>query len=137
MIAPGEITGIILCGGKAQRMLGAEKPLRLLSGAPLVEHVRRRLAPQVSRVVISANRELDRYAAWGDTVVPDAMAGLGPLGGLESALRVVTTPYTFCCPGDAPLLDRQLVSRLTVAMERVDTPVDVCFPHDEIRRAHV
>ncbi len=128
MIDRSEITGVILCGGEGRRMEGREKALELLVGIPLVLHVRRRLAPQVGRIVISANRELDRYAGWGDTVVADERAGLGPLGGLLTALDRIETPYTFCCPGDAPLLSTTLVAQLAAAMPA--RPADLAIPHD-------
>lgn len=128
MIPPSAITGVILCGGKARRMDGVEKALEMAGGTPLVGHVRERLAPQVGSVIISANREPSAYAAWGDRVVHDLVADCGPLGGLLSAMEVVDTPYTFCCPGDAPFLARALVSRLADALEA--SGASAGMPHD-------
>ena len=132
MIDRSEITGVILCGGAARRMGGREKTLELAGGVPLVLHVRTRLAPQVSRILISANRQIESFAQWGDTVVLDERAGLGPLGGLLSALDRVQTPYTFCSPGDAPLLSPTLVARLATAL--LEAPADLAIPHDGERR---
>ena len=129
-----DITGVILCGGRGRRMGEVEKPLQLLHGLPLVRHVRDRLTPQVGRVIISANRERARYAEFGHDVVPDANEGLGPLGGLGSAAAHVRTPWIFCCPGDAPLLDRTLVPRL---MASVSEAHDGAFPHDGDRAQHL
>lgn len=95
---------------------GGEKALVELDGVSLVAHVRTRVAPQVGRVVISANRELARYGVWGDTVVADTIGDAGPLAGVQAALRVVTTPYVTLVPGDAPLVDRTLVARLSAAL---------------------
>ncbi|MCC6241475.1 MAG: molybdenum cofactor guanylyltransferase [Gemmatimonadaceae bacterium] len=131
MIGRDDITGIVLCGGDARRMDGVDKPLQLLAGRALVAHVCARLAPQVSRVVISANRSLTEYAVVSDTVVRDGTPGLGPLGGVVSALAVVTTPWAFCCPGDAPLLHETIVSRLA---QHVSDDVDVLVPHDGVQR---
>ena len=89
MIGRADITGVILCGGEARRMPGVDKPLALLDGTPLVAHVHARLAPQVARVLISANRSLEAYATYGDRVVPDIRPGVGPLGGLSAALDAV------------------------------------------------
>ena len=86
-----DITGVILCGGEARRMGGVEKPLRMLDDRSLVERVRIGLAPQVSRIVISANRDRESYARWGDSIVADETPGCGPLGGLLSALSHVTS----------------------------------------------
>ena len=120
------ITGIILCGGRGRRMGGVDKPLELLNGRPLVRHVRERLVQQVGRIVISANRSLDAYSSFGDVIVTDIEAGLGPLEGIVSALALIESGWFFCCPGDAPKLDRGLIARLAVHA----TGVDAVIPHD-------
>jgi molybdopterin-guanine dinucleotide biosynthesis protein A len=138
MIDRGAITGVILCGGDARRMSGVDKPLQLLDDRPLVAHVQARLTPQVARVLISANRMRDSYAAYGDEVVRDSAPGAGPLGGLSStldALQSRQTPYLFACPGDAPFLDPLLVVRLAAAL--ADTDADVAVPHDGTRAQHL
>lgn len=137
MITRGEITGVILCGGDARRMFGVEKPLQLMDGEPLVAHVRARVSPQVAHVVISANREHDAYAVWGDPVVSDDITGAGPLAGLVRALRAVDTPYAFCCPGDAPRIDPALVARLAHCLDETSGGADICVPHDGDRAQHL
>jgi len=135
MIEPDDITGIVLCGGAGRRMGGADKPLLELDGRPLAGHVVARLAPQVSRVVISCNRNAQRYARWCDTVVIDDVAGQGPLRGLLTALDGVDTRYAFVCPGDAPLLSTAIVDVLSRAW--TTTAVDACIPHDGTRTQHL
>ena len=49
------IFGVILAGGQARRMGGADKAFVTLAGRPLIAHVLDRLEPQVERVLISAN----------------------------------------------------------------------------------
>lgn len=128
MIARTDLTGIILCGGAARRMGGTEKALTIVGPTSLLGHVRARLAPQVGPIIISANRDLPGYSRWGDRVVPDLVEGAGPLGGLQAALAHVETPYAFCCPGDAPLLDPGLVQRLGAALR--GGHADLAMPHD-------
>jgi molybdenum cofactor guanylyltransferase len=82
-------------------------------------------------VVIGANRSFADYSALTDTVIRDVTPGLGPLGGVASALAVVTTPWVFCCPGDAPLLLETIVARLE---EHVSDDVDIVVPHDGVQR---
>lgn len=131
MIPREALTGVILCGGEAVRLGGIEKGLLPLAGTPMFAHVRARLAPQVGPIIISANRDVSAYAQFGDTVVPDRTPGLGPLGGLAAALALVHTPYTFCCPGDAPFLAPSLVMRLATALLAEDA--DVAMPRDAER----
>lgn len=138
MIDRAAITGVILCGGDARRMDGVDKPLLRLDDRPLVAHVHERLAPQVARVLVSANRTHDAYAPYGDAVMPDVIPGRGPLGGLATVLDSPlgrATPCLFACPGDAPFLDRSLVARLARALG--DTDADVAIPHDGTQAQHL
>lgn len=132
MIAPADITGIVLCGGEGRRMGGVKKPLLLLLGRPFIAHVVERLAPQVGRVIVSANHARDAFAPYGD-IIADHTPGLGPLGGLQAALAAVETSWFFCCPGDAPLLDASLVARLAAGVGVHEAAV----AHDGERRQHL
>lgn len=131
------ITGIVLCGGAGRRMGGRDKPLELLQDRPLIDHVHERLRGQVSRIVISCNRNHHRYAAWTPRCVHDAVPGLGPLGGIVSALAQVHTPWAFVCPGDAPQVHVGLVARLAAAcmQARTANPDSLCVavPHDGLQ----
>lgn len=71
-IARSAVTGLILAGGQGSRMGGVDKGLEPLQGRPLIEHAIARLAPQVGTILISANRNADRYAQYGFPVVGDA-----------------------------------------------------------------
>jgi molybdopterin-guanine dinucleotide biosynthesis protein A len=115
-------------------MGGVEKPLLALESRPLVMHVLERLCPQVGPVFVSANRELETYRSLGHSVVVDEVAGLGPLGGLVSIVPHVTTPWIFCCPGDAPRLDGGLVARLASACDDACAAV---YPHDGERAQYL
>ena len=46
-ITKNDITGVILAGGRARRMGGADKGLVLFNGKPLIEYVIDALEPQV------------------------------------------------------------------------------------------
>lgn len=105
------VTGLILCGGQGSRLGGVDKGLHPFEGRPLVEHVLERLAPQVDCIIISANRNLDKYRAYGHPVVTDEL-GAGPLAGLHAGLAAATTDLVASTPCDSPLLPYSLVSRL-------------------------
>ena len=109
-----EITGLILAGGQGQRMGGSDKGLIDLDGRPLIAYVIARLAPQVSTILISANRNPAHYAALGGAaILPDEVADYpGPLAGILSGLRAATTPWLAVVPCDSPFLPLNLVSRL-------------------------
>jgi len=114
---PERITGLVLAGGLGRRMGGVDKGLSLLDGEPLVEHIIRRLAPQVGRLIINANQNHDTYAGFGYPVVGDRIEGhAGPLAGLEAGLAACTTPYLLTVPCDSPFLPADLVSRLAACL---------------------
>ena len=107
------ITGLILAGGRASRMAGEDKGLIELHGRPMIRWVLERFSPQVSQVLISANRNQERYAALGNPVVVDAVSDFsGPLAGLAAGLTSATTKWLASVPCDSPLVPPDLVKRL-------------------------
>jgi molybdopterin-guanine dinucleotide biosynthesis protein A len=76
--SPGQVAGVILAGGKASRMGGADEALLPLAGKPLLAHVIARLA----------NGDLSRFASFGLPVIADSLAeSAGPLAGLLAGLE--------------------------------------------------
>lgn len=73
--------GVILAGG-ASRRFGAPKGLASVGGRRLVARVSDALSAVVDRVVLSGGAALE-----GMEVLADERAGLGPLGGVLTALR--------------------------------------------------
>lgn len=113
-----QITGLILAGGRATRMGGADKGLQLLHGEPMAATVMRRLQPQVGQLLINANRCLEAYATLGVPVFADDVEGYaGPLAGVHAGLSRCQTEYLATVPCDSPLLPPDLVARLAQALE--------------------
>ena len=121
---PGDkIVGVLLAGGLARRMGGGDKPLRLLAGRPLLDHVIDRLRPQVSAMVLNANGDPVRFASYGLPVVADSIPDFaGPLAGILAGLDWAAVhrpdcPMVVSVATDAPFLPSDLVSRLVEAVE--------------------
>lgn len=124
-----QITGVILAGGRGQRMGGVDKGLVALGGKPMVALALDALRPQVGTILINANRNIDEYAAFGHEVVSDGFEGfLGPLAGLASAMQAAKTDYLLTVPCDSPLLARDLAARLYAALRGNDA--DISVAHD-------
>ena len=100
-------------------MGGVDKGLQTFNGVPLALHTLRRLAPQVSKVMINANRNLPTYESFGAPVWADA-ANLGdyagPLAGFMTGLNHCETSYLLTVPCDTPLFPHDLVARLADAL---------------------
>ncbi len=121
-----QITGLILAGGRAQRMGGQDKGLLPLAGQPLVAHVIAALAPQVCDIVINANRNAAAYSSQGYRVFADAVGGYcGPLAGIESGLGLMATPYLLSVPCDSPFLPPTLGQRLYATLTAADAEIAV------------
>lgn len=112
------VTGLILAGGRGSRMGSIDKGLQHLDGKPMVAHVIDRLGPQVAKLIINANQNLDVYSGFGYPVWPDALAGFaGPLAGLQSGMMHCATPFLVTAPCDSPFLPADLARRLGTALD--------------------
>ena len=127
MIAPTDITGLVLAGGQGTRMGGTDKGLQLLGGMPLALHALRRLQPQVGNVLINANRNRATYEAFGVPVCEDTVPGFaGPLAGFLAGLAQCRTPWLLTVPCDTPLFPTDLAIRLASAA--ADQDADIALP---------
>ena len=112
------VVGLVLAGGQGSRMGGVDKGLQSWQGRPLVAHVLDGLRPQVSRLLISANRHLDDYAAFGHAVLadPPGLAFAGPLAGMLAALQTLPDDtWLLTAPCDTPQPPTDLAARLLEA----------------------
>jgi molybdopterin-guanine dinucleotide biosynthesis protein A len=117
---------VILAGGRGRRMGQVDKGWVELDGRPLVERVLERFAPQVGQVLISANRNRERYAALGHEVIADLMPDhAGPLAGLHAAFAHARFDLIATVPCDNPWLPLDLVERLRNALERSSAQIAV------------
>ena len=122
MIQDSAITGVVLAGGKARRMGGADKGLLELDGKPLWRHVADALALQVETVVVNANRHQEIYKQSGLKVIPDSLEDFpGPLAGMLSVFQQEAGDWFLFCPCDMPYIPHNLVARLTA--QRNSAPV--------------
>jgi molybdopterin-guanine dinucleotide biosynthesis protein A len=115
-MSSANVLGIILAGGQSLRM-GQEKSLMLLGGWSVLAHVIMRFRPQVSQLVLNANADPARFAAFDLETIADAaeFSGCGPLAGILAGLhRASHSGFTHLAsvPCDAPFLPSDLVPRL-------------------------
>jgi len=121
MISPEHITGLILAGGRAQRMGGIDKGLISFHNKPLIDSTITRLKQQVGPILINANRNITKYAAYGYPVIMDETPDFsGPLAGFSAGLKACKTQYILSAPCDSPLLPLDLASRMANEIEQGD-----------------
>ena len=113
---PTQITAAILAGGEGRRVDGRDKGLLLVSGRPLVAYAAAPLRDTVSRVIVCANRNRDRYAEYGDVFADDESGFRGPLAGIATALAHCATPWLLTVPVDCPAPPQSVAARLYAAV---------------------
>lgn len=97
----GNITLGLLAGGHATRMGGVDKAWLERDGLPQVLRWQRRFCDEVAMVLVSANRNLARYADAGLQAVPDRMRDdIGPLAGLDALAAACRTEWMLTLPVD-------------------------------------
>lgn len=127
-----KLTGLILSGGRARRMGGIDKGLIPLGGKCMIEYCIAKLQPQVEKIFISANRNIEQYSQYGFTVLKDNYADFeGPLAGLLRALENAKNTAVLVVPCDAPLFPANLANRLSEAYVKGET--SAVIPHDGSR----
>jgi molybdopterin-guanine dinucleotide biosynthesis protein A len=121
MITSEHITGLILAGGRAQRMGGIDKGLIPFHGKPLIESAISRLKLQVSTILINANRSITKYSHYGYPVLMDETPDFsGPLAGFSVGLKHCKTPYLLTSPCDSPLLPTDLAQKMAAELKEIN-----------------
>jgi molybdopterin-guanine dinucleotide biosynthesis protein A len=116
---PAALLGVVLAGGRSTRY-GSDKAFADLGGIPLVERAVRTLGPVARRVVVVAN-DVSGHAAAAWTVRPDLVPGIGPLGGLHTAVAwAVEEGFggVVVLATDMPFVPSSLLEELAARLER-------------------
>ncbi|MBK3733922.1 molybdenum cofactor guanylyltransferase [Azospirillum brasilense] len=118
------IAGVLLAGGLSRRMGGGDKSLRTLGGRSILERIVATVRPQVGPLVLNANGDPARFAAFGLPVAADVVEGFaGPLAGVLTGMEWARANAPDCrwlasFATDAPFIPNDLVARLAAAVER-------------------
>ena len=123
--------GVLLAGGLARRMGGGDKPMRRIGGRTILDRVIARLQPQCDGLILNANGDPSRFAAFGLPVIADTVEDFpGPLAGILAALDWTAkhrpdVTWILSAAGDCPFLPRDLVARLHRARAEQDAQLAV------------
>lgn len=127
------ISAIILAGGEGRRAGGRDKGLIEYRGRPLIEHVLARIRPQVNEIIISANRNIDRYRQYSDQVVSDESNSYrGPLAGIDACLPHCQNPLALVAACDMPQLPDDLAPRLYIGLADRDLAIASIDGHHQL-----
>lgn len=115
------VIGIVLAGGRAERLGGCGKAHLELGGATLMQRVIDRLRPQCTGLIVNLNER--RPVPDNLPIVSDAVLRLGPLAGILAGLEWIAkhapaTALMASAPVDGPFLPRDLVECLRESLRR-------------------
>lgn len=133
-----ELAAVILAGGKASRLDFQDKALLELHGQCLIEHVLDKVRLQASTIVISSNRNTEKYSYLNLPTISDYRDPYsGPLIGICSAMRWLKSNkpnsslnYLACLPGDVPHFPANICTTLLDVAREKNCEV-VWVKHDE------
>jgi molybdenum cofactor guanylyltransferase len=117
-VAFPQTLGVVLAGGLARRMGGADKARIRVGGRPILERAVERLRPQCAGLILNANDAAERFADIGLPVVADSLPDYpGPLAGILAGLdwtakQAPAIEWVVSVPSDCPFLPRDLVANL-------------------------
>lgn len=104
---------LLLSGGRGLRMGGRDKGLLEWRGRPLIAWLHDLTRPLSDDLIISCNRNTERYAPYADQLVADQDQDFqGPLAGIRAGMAAARHEQMLVLPCDAPLVDRTLIESL-------------------------
>ncbi|HVX43370.1 MAG TPA: NTP transferase domain-containing protein [Mycobacteriales bacterium] len=104
---------IILTGGTARRLNGADKPALLVGGEPMVGAVARAVAAADRLIVVGPAHPALRPAV----VTREDPPGSGPAAAIAAGLEHVRAPYVAVLAGDLPFLRAGTIAALLSAVD--------------------
>ena len=122
---------LLLAGGRGQRMGGQDKGLLQWRGQPLIAHLQHLVRPLTDDLIISCNRNHERYAPYADQLVSDDSPDFpGPLAGIRAGLFAARHGHLLVLPCDVPQIDARLLADLHGLAQR-NPQVPVMVRHGE------
>jgi len=103
---------VVLAGGGARRLSGADKPAVVVGGRPLLDRVLDSVSAADRRIVVGPPRPTRRPVTWCREEPP----GAGPVPALAAGLAAVRAQLVLVLAADLPFLDAGVVADLLAAI---------------------
>ena len=114
-----KLISVILTGGKSSRMNFQNKSFLKLNNKFFIENIIANLEQKVSKIIINANNDIDKYQFLNLEIVRDKISGYkGPLAGLHSAMynyqNTKEDLWFAILPTDAPIINSDYIDLFKV-----------------------
>ncbi|MFF4080740.1 DUF6457 domain-containing protein [Streptomyces sp. NPDC001777] len=117
---------IVLAGGAAERLGGADKPGIRVGGRALLDRVLSACADASTTVVVGGRRPTTRAVTW----TYEVPRGGGPLAALDAGVRLTTAERVLVLSADLPFLGADTVKGLLAAAEDGRREGALCVDQD-------
>ncbi len=111
-------TGVVLAGGRSSRM-GRDKALIEVDGRTLLDRALDKLEPHVQELLVIGDP--GKYGHVGPFVFADDIPGVGPLGGILTAMRYASNDRLLVLACDMPNVTPRLFEHLKEGLTREGT----------------
>lgn len=129
---------IILCGGQSRRM-GQDKGSMNIEGKPMIIHVLNSLNNIIDEAIIVLNNQnrIDKYKKFIEQknytfkikFVEDEIKDKGPLSGIKTGLKNISSQYALVLPCDSPFITKNHINNL---FKELENSYECIIPyHDE------
>jgi molybdenum cofactor guanylyltransferase len=110
-------TAVILCGGKSTRM-GFDKSLLKINDQYLIDIIGAELEQVFDNIILATN-SMGKIRGMKYSGVTDLLTGVGPLGGIYSALKASDSKYVFVTACDMPVINIGYVKHMMETIKRL------------------
>ncbi|PLW92004.1 MAG: hypothetical protein C0592_12930 [Marinilabiliales bacterium] len=107
-----QASAAILAGGENKRNKGFPKVFELVDGQKLIKKQLEVLESLFDDIMIVAAKDLEFDPACRHRIVEDIFPGMGPLGGIHSALYHAKNESVFIIAGDMPWPDADIIRKM-------------------------
>ena len=106
-----DIKCCIIAGGLSGRF-GSDKSLYMFEGKPMIKHTYDAVRPVFDEIYIIAHGG-EKFSFLDAKIIPDIIPGLGPIGGIYTAVESLEMERVFVFPCDMPFLNTDFIRYMT------------------------
>ena len=115
------ILGTVLAGGKSQRF-GEDKSQVMLEGKLLIDYILSEISSEFREILVVSNNKIDFKNSKKISIIEDFKKGLGPLGGVLSAMKWVKEnnknyEWVSTFPADTPFFKKEILQKFYKEIE--------------------
>ena len=115
------ILGAVLAGGKSQRY-GEDKSQVMLEGKLLIDYILSEISSEFREILVVSNNKIDFKNSEKISIIEDFKKGLGPLGGVLSAMKWVKEnnknyEWVSTFPADTPFFKKEILQKFYKEIE--------------------